>query len=317
MLRSKKMYDLCFRSLQGLPLPARALTTLLIESIMGRLLRSEDLVVCGYVWMSNHVHMQVFSLDCVALTHFHERLKKRLTDFLKRLLNISHLRLWDTRTNVGEVLDLQAAVDRIVYTYLNPVRAGLVSSIEDFKGCNTWREFLSAPADVNTVIEKQVPWILATDIAPLSQENPSLSEEFRLIDSLREVASERDTHTVRIMPFKWLEAFNITESSKIEEIRQHIIRRVRQGEEELVTKKAPLRRLEGFVVSDKYIPQKRERKIFMYASSKELRWSHLLRYRRFVAQCVKCYQLMKLGAEKIPWPPDCFRPPSPKLCNAL
>jgi hypothetical protein len=68
MPRSKKMYDLCFRSLRGLPLPARALTTLLIESIMGRLLRTEAIIVCSYVWMSNHVHMQVFSLDCQALT---------------------------------------------------------------------------------------------------------------------------------------------------------------------------------------------------------------------------------------------------------
>jgi hypothetical protein len=261
--------------------------------------------------------MQVFSLDCVALTHFHERLKKRLTDFLKRLLNLSHLRLWDTRTNVGEVLDLQAAIDRIVYTYLNPVRAGLVRSIEDFKGCNTWREFLSAPADINTVIEKEVPWILATDITPLSQENPSLKEELELISSLRELAESRDTHTVRIMPFKWLEAFKISNPQTIEEIRQQIINRVRQAEAELATKKEPLRRLEGFIVSDKYTPQKRERKIFMYASSKELRWSHLLKYRHFVAQCVKCYELMKLGVEKIPWPPDCFRPPSPKLCNAL
>jgi hypothetical protein len=192
-----------------------------------------------------------------------------------------------------------------------------VRSIEDFKGCNTWSEFLSAPADVNSVIEKQVPWILATDIAPLSQENPSISEECRMIDSLREVARKRDAHTVRIMPFKWLEAFNITEPSKIEEIRQQIIRRVRQTEAELITKKAPLRKLEGFVVTDKYIPQKRERKVFMYASSKERRSSHLLRYRLFLAECFKCYQLMKLGVEKIPWPPECFRPPSPKLCNAL
>lgn len=45
--------------------------------------------------MSNHVHMQVFSLDCGALTHFHERLKKGLADFLKRLLGLSQLHLWD------------------------------------------------------------------------------------------------------------------------------------------------------------------------------------------------------------------------------
>lgn len=133
MPRSKKMYDLCFRSLRGLPLPARDLTKLLIESIIGRLLCTEAIIVCGYVWMSNHVHMQVFSLDCMALTHFHERLKKRLTDFLKRLLDLSQLNLWERNTNIGEVLDLEAAIARVVYTYLNPVRAGLVTSIDDYR----------------------------------------------------------------------------------------------------------------------------------------------------------------------------------------
>lgn len=166
MLRSRRMYDLCFRSLQGLPLPARALTAYLIESILGRLLQAEDIIVCGYVWMSNHVHMQVFSLDCEALTHFHERLKKRLTDFLKRLLGLSHLRLWDNRTTVGEVLDVDAAIARIVYMYLNPVRAGLACSIDEYQGCNTWREFLSAPAHTNACFEKEVPWVRAPDISP-------------------------------------------------------------------------------------------------------------------------------------------------------
>lgn len=75
MLRSKRLYDNCFRALQGLPLPARPLTTLLIESIMARILASERVVVCAYVWMANHPHIQLFSLDSYALTRFHGRLK--------------------------------------------------------------------------------------------------------------------------------------------------------------------------------------------------------------------------------------------------
>jgi hypothetical protein len=42
-----------------LPLPARALTRLLIETMIGRLLRTGVIIVCGYVWMNNHAHMQV------------------------------------------------------------------------------------------------------------------------------------------------------------------------------------------------------------------------------------------------------------------
>jgi hypothetical protein len=317
MLRSKKMYDLCFRSLRGLPLPARALTALFIESIMGRILCSEAAIVCGYVWISNHVHMQVFSLDCLALTHFHARLKKRLTDFLKRLLNLSQLHLWDKRTTVGEVLDLQAAIDRVVYTYLNPVRAGLVRSIDDYRGCHTWREFLAVPADVNASVEREVPWILATDIQGLSHQNPSLHEEQMLIKSIESQASQRRGNIVRVMPLKWLEAFGIGDPIEIEKVRQRIIAQVRDEEARLAPQRAPSRRLEGFVVTDVYRPRKKQRKVFMYSSCRELCWAFLETFRRFINQCAKCYLLMKQGSLDVTWPPGCFKPPIPRLCNAI
>lgn len=267
--------------------------------------------------MSNHVHMQVFSLDCQALTHFHERLKKRLTDFLKRLLGLSHLRLWDDRTTLGEVLDLEVAIGRIVYSYLNPVRAGLVRSIEEFQGCNTWREFLSAAPDVNALVEKEVPWVVATDIEPLSRVNPSILEERSLLGSIEERVSKRETHKVKIMPFKWLEAFGIVDAADIEAVRQRIITNVREVEASLLPKKSHAQKLEGFVVTDTYVPPKKERKVFMYGSTKERRWEFLELYRWFKEQCLMCYELMKQGIEKIPWPPECFRPPGPRLCNSF
>jgi len=317
MLRSKKMFDLCFRSLQGLPLPARSLTTLLIESIIGRLLRTEDVIVCSYVWMSNHVHMQLFSLDCSVLTSFHGMLKKNLTDFLKRLLSLSRLHLWDGETTLGEVLDLQAGIDRIVYTYLNPVRAGLVRSIDQYSGCNTWREFLRAEPNLDSYIEKDVPWILAPDIEPLSQENPSLSEERRLCSVLRENAAKRRTHTIRIYPFKWLQAFNISSSEDIERVRREIVSRVRAEEQRLSSAKEPIQRIEGYVVTAAYLPPKKSRKVFMYGSTREVRMAHLNLFHSFVACCRQCYEMLKQWVRQIPWPPECFIPPAPRLCNAL
>jgi hypothetical protein len=261
--------------------------------------------------------MQLFSLDCTALTHFHERLKKRLTDFLKRLLGISQLSLWDNRTTIGEVLDLEAAIARVVYTYLNPLRAGLSRSIDEYTGCNTWREFMSAPPDVNAMIEKEVPWIFATDIEPLSKGNPSLAEERNLINSIEQQASTRQRNIIRVMPFKWLEAFKIVDPAEIEKIRQRIISEVRQEESRLATKRVPSRCHEGFVVDDSYIPRRKERKVFMYASTRELRWAFLNAFDRFVRQCCECYRLLKQGDRDPPWPPECFKPPIPRLCNAI
>jgi hypothetical protein len=311
------MYDICFRALQGLPLPARSLTTFLIESILGRLIATEQVILCNYVWMANHLHMQLYSLDCSALNDFHGQLKKRLSDFLKRLLGLTHLRLWDDRTTLGEVLDLDAAIERIVYSFLNPVRAKLVRSIDDYKGLNTWKEFVSAKADLNTCVEKEVPWVLATDIEALTDCNPSRSEEQRVIESLNEKASSRQAHILRIYPFKWLEAFGISDPAEIERIRSRIVARVRQEEAALAPKKEPVQRIEGFIVTEEYKPPRKERKIFMYGSTLTKRLTHLDLYRGFINTCRECYQMMKQGYSSIPWPLGCFVPPAPLLHNAL
>jgi hypothetical protein len=278
---------------------------------------TEEVAVCCYVWMSNHVHMQVLSLDCSSLTHLHERLKKGITDFLKRLLNLSHLNLWDGPTSIGQVLDLEAAIDRIVYAFLNPVRAGLVRSIDDYQGCNTWKEFISVPPDINAVVEKEIPWIAASHIPALSRENPSLAEELTVIDGLKRRAAKRRTNTLRIMPLKWLQAFRVRDPIEIEKIRQEIISRVREGEASLSPKKKPVTRREGYVVTKAYLPKKKERNVFMYGSTKEVRAVFLGGYRRFIDRCRRCYNLMKQGATSIRWPPECCIPPCPRLCNAL
>ena len=271
----------------------------------------------SYVWMANHPHMQLFSLDSTTLTSFHGQLKKRLNDFIKRLLGLTHLTLWDNRTTLAEVLDLEAAIDRIVYSYLNPVRAGLVRSIDEYTGCNTWKEFISAPADLHAVVTKEVPLILATDINPLTHRNPSLAEEKGAIEDLKDKAAKRQTNTLEIQPFRWLEAFGISDPKEIEKIRKRIISRVREEEAKIAVSRSSPQKLEGFVVTDEYLPPKKERKVFMYGSSKEKRLGHRLIFRSFINKCKECYELMKQGAKDIPWPPGCFIPPTPQLCNAL
>jgi hypothetical protein len=315
MYLSKRMYELCFRSKQGLPLPARGLTSLLLLSIIARLLRAEQVILCAFVWMGNHPHIQLYSLDGSALRDFHGGLKKRITDFLKRLLSLRWLTLWDDRDSMVQILDLDMAVQRMVYTFLNPVRARQCKTIDSYKGLHTWNEFLSAPADVNACIEKEIPWIHATDIEPLSQENPSRHEEQRVIEQLLERTQGRETHTLRIYPFKWLEAFGVTSPVEIEAVRQRIVRLVREGEAEFSDSKPIPERLEGYIVTDAYIPPPKERLIFAYGSTREIRQAHIDLYRAFRMKCRRCYELLKLGVKNIPWPRECFIPPAPRLCN--
>jgi hypothetical protein len=119
------------------------------------------------------------------------------------------------------------------------------------------------------------------------------------------------------MPFKWLEVFKIVDPIQIEKIRQRIVSEVRREEHRLAPKSPPLRRIEGFIVGDSYAPKEKSRKVFMYASCKELRWAFLEAFNLFSRRCTECYQLMKQGHRDLPWPPECFKPPIPRLCNAI
>jgi hypothetical protein len=130
-------------------------------------------------------------------------------------------------------------------------------------------------------------------------------------------ASQRSRNIVRVMPLKWLEAFGIVEPSEIEKVRQRIIAQVRYEEARLAPQRAPSRRLDGFVVTDVYRPRKKQRKVFMHFSCRELRWTFLETFRRFINRCAECYLLVKQGSLDVPWPPGCFKPPTPPLCNAL
>jgi len=321
MYRSKKLYELACRTIKGLPLPQRPLTKLLLASILARLLRSQDTIVSNFVWMSNHPHMFLYSLDAEALRDFHGQCKKRITDFLKRLLNIKdNLSLWNVNDSMPEMLDLDQATERLIYMFLNPVRGknSKCRTIDNYKGFNTWNEFISVPADVNACVEKEIPHILLTDIEALSRANPSKAEEERVIEELKNKSKKRETQILRVYPLKWLEVYGITEPKDIERIRNKVISRVREVEADLAEgRKEEEPKLEGYDITDSYIPPKQERRVFMYGSTKEIRLRYLELFKRFKEKCRACYEQMKQGCKDILWPPEAFVPPAPKLCNVF
>jgi hypothetical protein len=192
----------------------------------------------------------------------------------------------------------------------------LCSSIDRYQGCNTWKEFLTAHPAIDTVIETTVPWIHATDIPKLSAANPGAKEERYVIERLRQKTAER-TETLKIYPFIWLKAFSITSSEQIDEVRQRIVARVRAYERELKTTKEPAHYIEGFNVTDSYVPTKRKPRISCLSSNSALRVAFLDKYARFVARCRNCYKQATQGVRAIAWPSECFPPRIPKLCNAL
>jgi hypothetical protein len=197
---------------------------------------TEKVVVCGFVWMSNHAHMQMVCLDAQSFANFYGRLKKGLTDSLKRLLALMYLELWED-TRCPAVLDVATMIERFVYSYLNPVRAGLCRTIDEYEGCNSWHEFLTAPADVNARIEISLPLIRTRDLCALSDRDPDVEEERGLIDRILSRARRRSSVTLVIEPFRWLKSFGVTSPERVAWVREQIVQGVRKGEAEEAEKR--------------------------------------------------------------------------------
>ena len=76
MYRSKAVYELCFRAREGLPLPARPIINLILQSALARTQRDNKVNLCTLVWMSNHPHLIIESLDTDKLKKFYGSLKR-------------------------------------------------------------------------------------------------------------------------------------------------------------------------------------------------------------------------------------------------
>lgn len=315
MYRSNAVYELCFRTRTGLPLPPRPLLNMIIRSALARTQRNKKVVLSKHVWMGNHPHILVMAKNINELTRFHEELKKRITDSIKKLLGKKYLNLWQGRTMVAEILDLDKAIERIAYMYLNPSTADLVESVGDYPGVCSWKHFLTCPPSIGATIEEEVPWVRVPILPKLPSAQISKKAEKRMVRELSAAAQER--HILETQPFAWLKAFDITDPEEIERVRARIVQRVADGEKEnrrrrRIEKKNVfgLDALENMSLDAKHLPKKRSPNIFCLSSIQELRIAFIEAYRAFCARCVEAFEASKAGLAA-QWPPEAFVPALP------
>ena len=322
MYRSKAVYELCFRAREGLPLPARPLINLILQSALARTQKDNKVNLCTLVWMSNHPHIIIESLDTDNLAKFYAELKKKITEYLKRLLGDSHKVVWRGRTMVAEILDLETAIDRQVYIFLNPAKANLVDSIDDYPGVTTWKAFLNAKPNTNSYHEVEVPWIRLPSVPTLSSPCPSKNEEKKVIKQL--LAKNKHNQKLRVYPFAWLKAFGITEPEEIESIRKRIIERVKKAQKELKENRAKNKttiigseRLTTESLEVAHTPQKNARRIYFLSSVAELRVQFIKTFKAFRDECRECLGLFLKGFRDVVWPPGAYIPPLRTLVNPI
>jgi hypothetical protein len=282
--------------------------------IIGRTQRDSKVELCHFVDMNNHSHTIAVSKTSNDLSKYHMEIQKKTTDAVKALMDLSSLALWEDRAGVFQVATLEDAIKRVIYIYCNPSKAALCDTIDEYPGITSWSAFLECSPSIDAEVQIEARWYPVSEIPELPPNrslNPKQDEALhkKLKDSKKALS-----HSLVLKPFKWLEAYGVTEPREIEKIRQKIITRVREEETAYALARAKSGKRASSpatVRSERFMkphqPKKKERKIFLICSDKALRLRLLESFRWVIVQCKKCYRLARAGI-RVDWPPGTFIP---------
>ena len=306
-------YEVIPRARESLPLPPNEITNEIRRGIFARAQRDEKLYLCNLVCMNSHDHMQVVPQKPKDLPKFYCEVLKKTTDSIRTLSGQKSLRIWEDRASVMLLASLEDNINRLVYLYCNPARAGLSDSIDSYRGISSWDAFRSCEPSVEAKVEIPSAWYRVAALPSIGLKGLSREADRAQLIKLK-ASKDKEEHTLVFEPFAWLKCFGITDPQEIEAIRQRVIREVYAREAEYRAerekKKLPAMnpgRLQGVAYLKPHVPKKKERKIFLICSDKiqRIRWITFMD--QVDEQCCECYQLAKAG-KPCKWPPGTFIP---------
>jgi hypothetical protein len=318
------LYEIVPRAREGLPLPPTDTTNQLLKGILARTQRDDKVTVCNFVEMNNHSHQHAISNEPDQLSKFYMEYQKKITDSVRKLTRAESLQLWEGRPSVALLALAEDAIVRLIYMFLNPAKAGLVQSIDDYPGLTTWEAFKTCEASVDAQVTVEAYWTPASQLEPLPEHNKlSPASDRAMARSCRENPKTIKYEMV-IKPLAWLACYGITDPVRIEKIRQRIIKAVYDGEAQLakerLEKKIPVmgaERLKQQAYLKPHTPKAKERRIFLICGDNKRRPKLIALFKDIAKKCRECYLLLKEGKPH-DWPPGTFIPwVPPKICQAV
>ena len=344
---SNHVYELCMRTRQGKPFVHTLYMNTILRSVIARVQRNQKVIVCHYLWMTNHVHMVIVAKDQAECTAFYGEIQKQLTEAIKRLFGLSYLTLWKSNSvSVIPLYDVDTVCDRIAYLYANPASADMAETIDDYEirlGLSSWKEFNKDKLNVDATHSQEVPWVRAPYIkkilSPLKnvtrRQDDEICQEWlvkaekvrreneRKIKKGLPASELKDSHhDLVVMPNAWMRCFGIETEEEVKEVNEKVeqflygMEQIARDERKKSKKKvASKNKLFSQGIDLTYIPKKPTERIYVYSTDPEFHKYLVEQFEIFCDQCAECYRQWKLGNFSVEWPPGAMRPPLPKIQN--
>ena len=317
---SKQVYEVCFRTKQGLPFMCTRYMALIIRGILARVQRDSKVILCHFLWMGNHAHIILVAQDSTRCTQFYGEVQKQLTEAIKRLMGRPKLSLWDSNgTSVIHYGDAAGVIERIAYLYANPARAHLVDTVSRYPGVSSWEAFCAIEKRIKAQSSESCPWIRQAMIQKIPCRSVTPGQDRVIVERLREEATEE--HALVLQPNAWMAVFKMTDTD-VAEANQQIHTRLEEFEAEARKERCArgwrvkgANKLAAEALDLSYLPRKFSRRIFVYAHDPEIRCEMIRVHQEFTERCKACYERWRLGDLSVDWPPGALFPPPPQQKN--
>lgn len=302
---------------EGIMLPANPLVKFLIKSAMLRAMTHHPITISHFIVNGTHIHMIVRVDNPEDIPGFMERFKTESAHYINRLLGRKKRKVWCERYDSPRLLEIEDVIEKIVYLYTNPVKDGLISSINDYPGLSSWSLYQGNQKSIKTnLIGRKL-------IFETSQNSNYLGYK-KVLRKLIESKKIGRLKFLNISPNDWLKAFNITEKEDIEEINQKIFTLIKNTEEEINLQRAKDKKpflgrqmLENQGIELAYRPNRSGRKMWCISANKDLRQSYLKYLKELADSARETYKYWQLGGISIKMPIGVFSPPLPVTCNLI
>ena len=205
------------------------------------------------------------------------------------------------------LLTPEDVVEKIAYTYLNPVTANLVD-----KACR-WPGVSSYGIEEEKVINCE--YIRPGKLQRLKNKKLTKNIDKELIEK----GKRGKKHNLIIRPYAWVECFQDPES--IDSYKLQIASKIKSEETHLEEKrKYPVMGASEVKTQnpyESYLPKNKGRRMFCMSLCLELRKQFIELYKDFCEQCILVWQSWKVANFTPKYPPGAFHPPIYPLSNTL
>jgi hypothetical protein len=240
--------------------------------------------------------------------------KAETANYLNRLLKRTSKTVWAERYDATILLDWEITLDKFVYTVLNPVKDGLVDSMQEYPGVSSYKYLQN---NQNTIEVKSIP---RDCVLPLKDPTRAYQEDHQYTQYFN--SDKFQNITLHFKPEAIKLAFPETKDLSDEEIIHRLKTAVDEAQIQYQNNRGkvkpigPTKLIKASMLKH-HTPPKKGRKTLCLSTIPAIRKQFISSFKELCKKCTLVFQKWKKGFLHEPYPSGMFAPSQPRISNFL